>query len=254
MKKLILVFALFGLLIGPVQASSINGDFNGNPIVKVRSNGNVLATEDIPAIIYEGRTLVPIYMLRNLGANVQWNQLDYSVNVTIPVKDESPVNDVKKDKQIKDYAKTANLYKKIQDISVKTKEYGNTLSLSFHAKNNGGTSPVTDSQLQNKFYEVKSLVDDSVKTIESSMVTVSDIDMSDLRKALQLVQNSLEYYDLAKNYFITWEQQANTNSEQNSGNLILYLSNEKSGLAMASDAENLSAKGYMENINKIINY
>jgi hypothetical protein len=253
MKKFVLVIVFFGILIGPVQASSINGDFNGNPIVKVKSNGNVLPTEDIPAIIYEGRTLVPIYMLRNLGANVQWNQSDYSVNVSIPVKDDNPTHDEKKDNQIKDYAKTADLYKKLQDTSAKTKEYGNTLSLSFHAKNNGGTSPITDSQLQNKFYEIKSLADESIKTIENSMLTINGIDMSDLKKAMQLIKNSIEYYDLAKNYFITWEQQPN-NSDQNSSTIILYLSNEKAGLTMALDAENLSAKGYMENINKIINY
>lgn len=254
MKKLILMIAFFGILIGPVQASSINGDFNGNPIVKVKSNGNVLPAEDIPAIIYEGRTLVPIYMLRNLGANVQWNQSDYSVNVFIPVNDKNPINDEKKDKQIRDYAKIADLYKKLEDISEKTEDYGNTLSLCFNAINNGGVSPVTDSQLQNKYYEIKSQADESIKTIENSLLTINGFDMGDIKKAMQSIKNSLEYYDLAKNYLITWKQQDKNNSDQNAASLILYLSNEKSGLTMALDAENISSKGYIENINKIINY
>lgn len=69
------------------NAASINGDFKGNPIVKVKDNGKELIVENTPAIIYNGNTLVPIYMLRQLGATVTWDQKTYSVDVDIPQSD-----------------------------------------------------------------------------------------------------------------------------------------------------------------------
>jgi hypothetical protein len=52
MKKIISFFLVFLCLSSIVSASSINGDFEGNPIVNVSSNGQALKTEDVPAINY----------------------------------------------------------------------------------------------------------------------------------------------------------------------------------------------------------
>lgn len=84
MKKIIVsaVF-IFMVLSGVVSGSSINGEYKGNPIVKLKSNGKVLPVEDTPPIIYDGRTLVPIYMLKELGADVQWDAETYSVDVKL---------------------------------------------------------------------------------------------------------------------------------------------------------------------------
>lgn len=88
MKKILLVVIMFMLFAGVVSAASINGDYNGKPIVKVKSDGKVLAVEDAPAVIMDGRTMVPISMLRQIGLGVEWNAEEYSVDVTLP---ESPV-------------------------------------------------------------------------------------------------------------------------------------------------------------------
>lgn len=71
------------LFAGVVSATSINGDYNGKPIVKVKSDGKELTVEDAPAVIMDGRTMVPISMLRQIGADVTWDQTTYSVNVAI---------------------------------------------------------------------------------------------------------------------------------------------------------------------------
>jgi hypothetical protein len=84
MKKVLLVVIMFLLFAGVVTASSINGDYNGKPIVKMKSNGQVLAVEDAPAVIMDSRTMVPIYMLRQIGLGVEWNAEEYSVDVTLP--------------------------------------------------------------------------------------------------------------------------------------------------------------------------
>jgi hypothetical protein len=88
MRKTALACAVvFLLTCGTAGASSVNGDFDGNPIVKVQSAGQELKVDDVPATIYKGRTVVPIYLLRQLGASVDWNQNTYTVNVSLPAGD-----------------------------------------------------------------------------------------------------------------------------------------------------------------------
>lgn len=84
MKKAVLVVIMFMLFAGMVSAASINGDYNGKPIVKVKSDGKELTVDDAPAVIMDGRTMVPIYMLSQLGITVTWDQKTNSVDVTIP--------------------------------------------------------------------------------------------------------------------------------------------------------------------------
>jgi hypothetical protein len=85
MKKWLIVTMLLFSTSSIVNASSINGDFEGNPIVTLKSNGQDLKVEDVPAINYKDRTLVPIYLLKQLGATVTWNPETYSVNVNLPI-------------------------------------------------------------------------------------------------------------------------------------------------------------------------
>lgn len=84
MKKILLSAALFVAFAGVATGSSINGDYEGNPIVKIKSNGSVIDPGEVPAMIYNGKTMVPISSLRNLGAYVTWDQDTYSVEVTFP--------------------------------------------------------------------------------------------------------------------------------------------------------------------------
>jgi hypothetical protein len=84
MKKWLIVTMLLFSTSSIVNASSINGDFEGNPIVTLKSNGQDLKVEDVPAINYKDRTLVPIYLLKQLGATVSWNPETYSVDVKLP--------------------------------------------------------------------------------------------------------------------------------------------------------------------------
>lgn len=84
MKKIILVIMMLVLLATIANAASVNGNFEGNPIIKMKSNGKILPVGDVPAILYNGRTMVPIGMLRNLGATVEWDQKTQSVDVRLP--------------------------------------------------------------------------------------------------------------------------------------------------------------------------
>lgn len=108
MKKVLLVVLMLILTATIANATSINGDFKGNPIVKVNANGNELTVENTPAVIYNGNTLVPIYMLRQLGAEVTWNAKTYSVDVSLPNKEDNNYESMKAWAQVSDYYSRLN--------------------------------------------------------------------------------------------------------------------------------------------------
>lgn len=90
MRKIVVVILILFLFAGIAHAS-VNGTFEGNPIVKVFSNGKEIETKSVPAVLLNGRTMVPIYMLRDLGATVSWDQETYSVDVFLPIQTEVEV-------------------------------------------------------------------------------------------------------------------------------------------------------------------
>ncbi|MFB6364568.1 hypothetical protein ACFCP7_10940 [Paenibacillus elgii] len=83
-KKIAVLSATLILMTGVVDASGLNGDYKGNPIVKVTSNGKPLDAGGVPAMIYDGNTLVSISLLRQLGASVTWDGDVYQVDVKLP--------------------------------------------------------------------------------------------------------------------------------------------------------------------------
>ncbi|WP_090791258.1 hypothetical protein [Paenibacillus sp. GP183] len=85
-KKILLLVSLMLLIAGVVSASSIQGDYKGNPIVLIKSDGKALETDEVPGQIIDGHTMVPISTIRQLGVSVTWNASDYSVDVKLPQK------------------------------------------------------------------------------------------------------------------------------------------------------------------------
>lgn len=85
-KLLSLVVILFVFSAGVVTAGSINGTYNGNPIVKLFVGAKELKPTDVPAQIVDGRTMVPIYMLQELGVKLEWDPQTYRVNVEMPTR------------------------------------------------------------------------------------------------------------------------------------------------------------------------
>lgn len=83
MKKIIVLIISGALLLssGIAIGSSINGDYKGNPIVKVSLQGKEIPAQDVPAQIVDGRTLVPLYYLQSMGYDLSWDQTTYTVTV-----------------------------------------------------------------------------------------------------------------------------------------------------------------------------
>jgi hypothetical protein len=90
MKKIILVGIMFMMFMGIVSASSKNGEYKGDSIIKVLSNGIELQSTDVPAVLHDGRTLVPLYMLKQIGIELTWDLEKYSVEVKLPKSTTTP--------------------------------------------------------------------------------------------------------------------------------------------------------------------
>jgi hypothetical protein len=124
MKKVLLVVIMFLMFAGVITASSINGDYKGKPIVKLKSNGQVLAVEDAPAVIMDSRTMVPISMLRQIGLGVEWNAEEYSVDVTLPTPNNDESDLKAQIKTMESNALLADMYTQMMEL------YDEVLSLS----------------------------------------------------------------------------------------------------------------------------
>jgi S1-C subfamily serine protease len=85
MKKILIsLVLLFTFTGGYALATTVNGSFEGNPIIKLFSGGKELTVSDVPAINYKNRTMVPIYLLNQLGIETKWDPANYSVTIKLP--------------------------------------------------------------------------------------------------------------------------------------------------------------------------
>src|SRR5690606_38730436 len=85
MKRVLIMVFVVLLFASTVMASNKNGDYNGKPIIIMKSEGKELLVDDAPAVLMDDRTMVPIYMLRQIGLEVEWNAGEYSVDVKMPM-------------------------------------------------------------------------------------------------------------------------------------------------------------------------
>ncbi|MPN25982.1 hypothetical protein SDC9_173404 [bioreactor metagenome] len=93
-KLLIEVLIIVVLSTSFVFAGSVNGQYNGFPVVKVNVNGKALSL-DVPGIAMQSKTLLPVRAVaENLNAIVIWNESTMTANLIQPEVDLLFVNDV----------------------------------------------------------------------------------------------------------------------------------------------------------------
>lgn len=124
MKKVIsILILLFTFTGGYALATSVNSQFEGNPIIKLFSGGQELVVSDVPAINYKNRTMVPIYLLNQLGITTKWDPKTYSVDIKLP----EPATVVKTvheltQAQLDEIAKSVSLTYAVDDALYATKQ------------------------------------------------------------------------------------------------------------------------------------
>lgn len=93
-KILIEVLIIVVLSTGFVFAGSINGQYNGYPIVNVNVNNKALSL-DVPGLVMQEKTLLPVRAIaENLNAIVLWNESTMTANLIQPEVDLLFVNDI----------------------------------------------------------------------------------------------------------------------------------------------------------------
>jgi hypothetical protein len=84
MKKIIFFVVIMMMFVGVVNASSINGDYNGYPILKVTSSEQEIEPGPVPALMYGDSILIPASILRTIGVGVKLSENASSVDLSVP--------------------------------------------------------------------------------------------------------------------------------------------------------------------------
>ncbi|WP_127532781.1 stalk domain-containing protein [Paenibacillus kobensis] len=93
-RKIVAVFLAISLLTaGVVSAASIWGTYKGNNIIRLTVDGTPVKVSDVPAISYNGRTMIPIYLLQQAGVNYTWDGKNQTVDIQKPAATEQ-VNEI----------------------------------------------------------------------------------------------------------------------------------------------------------------
>lgn len=205
MKKMILVGTLLLASAGIANASGVNGDYNGNPIVKVYYDGTEIHPEDVPAINYNGRTMVPIYYLAKLGTEAKWNQDTYSVDVKLAAAQPAPAAvvqpaaqpDPQKTRLQKEQMLLKDTYEWLSDVDQSIMMYilvlqqnGNS-SIPNYYNMDAGHKKLTDQYLEaQQFAQKASAQLKQIKEHKITEITSQQLKLLDqLRSAVELVRN-----------------------------------------------------------------
>lgn len=128
MKKKILFIAMCCLLLfsGVVSAASLWGTYKGNQIIRLTINGSQIKVSDVPAISFNGRTMIPIYLLNQAGINYTWDAKNQTVDI-VSVNNFSSGNQT----AIKQHINTADDFQSLSNLGDIISSLSNGYSLAY---------------------------------------------------------------------------------------------------------------------------
>ncbi|OMF00251.1 hypothetical protein BK124_11365 [Paenibacillus amylolyticus] len=235
-KKILLVFMVSMLFAGVVSAASIWGTYKGNQIIRITSNGVPLQTPDVPAISFNGRTMIPINLLGQLGVGYTWDSKNQTVDVKINQYPNSAPNN-SSDQRMKENVIIANNFKSLEDL-------GNTISL----LSNGYSLAYQSIDMNYKVYET---LTDANKKLNS---TIDMYNSTQKNLTSPIYSNILNEYFKALDSFKKTDTAiskfANSKSKTDFDN---YLNNSKDGTTTSSMARFQAGQEYRKYIYSVIN-
>ncbi|MEX2414966.1 MAG: trypsin-like peptidase domain-containing protein [Paenibacillaceae bacterium] len=259
MKRVFILTAVILCLFSSVAyAASMYGDFNGNPIVKVTADQVELKVNGTPAVMYNGNTLIPINMLRQLGAAVNWDSKTYSVDIAFPKPVDVGLEAFKKTKTLggtyvaysfidNHYYATSNFYyKKGPD-----QDWPQMLTLFKELSNTQAEYLKIDYfDAKHEFYGEVSIDRASIVDLIAGKLTEADI-IDKRTTTFALFKNPLTTKEIAKlidrvGYIITYDQYGNSVS-QGSGFLIgngIFITNSHVVEGSATEKVTINGKTY----------
>lgn len=195
MKRLLLVILVLMITATVANAASVNGEYNGDSIVRVTSQGKELTVEDVPAVLYDGRTMVPIYLLRQLGVTVTWDQKTYTADVKLG----------ESTNQNKQYAALAKKYKRLIDDIEFMKKYSYTLEFFFKTNLQRSTSEAEDNILYDELTAVHNRYALSVKENQSVIDAIAPLSINPVYEIQNILYAVAESYNKAYEHLLTWK-------------------------------------------------
>lgn len=193
-KKLFVGVLIFSLLLsGTIHAASINGLFEGFPIVNINVNGKII-NSDVPGINFYGRTMVPVrFISQELGANVQWDGSTSTVYINNSIN--SSQNDIE---TIKLYSEIISFYKLLEDLGELIQITSDDLDLGYLGYVAFDDITLLDRANKN----LRSTIDNYNETISvvNKFIDKSlskGVDVSDMKTVMNKYKEALEYYDFA---------------------------------------------------------
>lgn len=247
MKKVMLVGVMFTMFMGVASAASINGDYKGSPIVKIYSQGIEIKSNDIPPMIYNGRTVVPMSLLTKLGISLDWNQKEYKLRVFMPEVGTAQTTETINSKNfntiqtLKIYSKIQNNFYKIETLGENLKDITQVLSMGFNSI--GKVSETETFELLDKTIEANINQIEDVVAVTTDVVDLAIKNNIDIIVMKDILTSYLDSFDLLmsardslKDYSIY-----NKTSDFNS-----YLSNYSTAYDNLSKAMTKANAGYNE--------
>lgn len=235
-KKILLVVMVSMLFAGVVSAASIWGTYKGNQIIRITSNGVALKTPDVPAISYNGRTMVPISMLGQLGVGYSWDAKNQTVDVRTNNSSQSTNAAV-----VKNYVSYADYFHNLETLGDMIVGLNNYYSIAFNyvVTNNAQSSAVlsdANKSLNEIIDTYNQLNNQSPNYVDSNIKTILDG-----------YYNSLENYKKADTALNAYH------SNKSSESFGTFNTNNNSAFKLASTARFSSSARYTFYINAALN-
>lgn len=236
MKKKIITITVAAsvLLSGVVSAASIWGTYKGNEVIRVTSNGVTLKTPDVPAISYNGRTMIPLNMLNQLGFGYTWDQNNKTVNVIKEATDNKAA--LTQVNQIKTNVKYADFFHNLETVGETFEILDNYYTFAATSISSGSTGSLDTLKKINGF------LNDSINgynSIQKESLQYSDGDISYI---LNDYYTAIDYF---KQMDVHINKYYNSKTSENFNN---YLINKSKAHENYDAGRKLSARKYSDYI------
>lgn len=229
-----------------VSAAAMWGQYKGYDIIRITVDGKTVKPTDAPAIKFNGRTMVPIYMLQQAGVKYKWDDETKTVAVQSNATGSSD-DDIK---NLKELSHAMDFYKLLEDlgetISSMTESYSIAFSGLYHANDRSALDNAYD-YLGNTIDIYNGRLED-YKELDALLRKSNYININSANDVLN------KYYDAIDSLKLSLEGLESFAGNKSDANFNKYLDNSKDAFNLSMQGRELSHKNYESYVTKITNY
>lgn len=237
MKKKILLLVLCSMIFaGVVSAASIWGTYKGNQIIRITYNGSPIKVSDSPAISYNGQTMIPVYLLDQVGIKYEWDEKNQTVN--IKSTSENNTDSGAKISDIKIAIKNADTFKTLSDYGELLESLVNLYNMEYKQLNTKNLDKLTDN--------LNFAIDSYNEKIEylNNALSIDDASL----KVLKI------YFDAIEQIKIVDEKLHDVKIKKDTSTFNKYFAASQKSYKLISEAQKMADHKYNEYTSKALNY